>query len=58
VKLDLRDPAMPPEAIVRFNEHNKYNVETRWSPDGQYLATVSHDKSVNLYKRRYGIRYE
>lgn len=32
--------------------HTKYVVDVRWSSDGKYLATASHDKSVLLYKSR------
>lgn len=37
--------------VVRhLKDHSKYVVGVRWSPDGKYLATVSHDKSVHLYR--------
>jgi WD40 repeat protein len=52
LKLNLSDPAMPAESISAANNHSKYNVDIKFSPDGQFLATVSHDKTVNLYKRR------
>eukprot|EP00601_Ochromonadales_sp_CCMP2298_P030024 CAMPEP_0173328884 /NCGR_PEP_ID=MMETSP1144-20121109/2414_1 /TAXON_ID=483371 /ORGANISM="non described non described, Strain CCMP2298" /LENGTH=368 /DNA_ID=CAMNT_0014273445 /DNA_START=193 /DNA_END=1296 /DNA_ORIENTATION=- len=32
-------------------KHSKYVILARWSGDGNWLATVSHDKTVLLYKR-------
>lgn len=40
-------------SVLMFKDHTKYVVGIKWSPDGAYLATVSHDKTVNLYKKRY-----
>jgi WD40 repeat protein len=37
--------------IQILKEHSKYVVGVRFSPDGYYLASVSHDKTVNLYRR-------
>lgn len=34
-----------------FHDHQKYVTNIMWSLDGQYLATISYDKSANLYKR-------
>jgi WD40 repeat protein len=39
------------EAVTIFKDHTKYVVCIKWSPDGCFLATVSHDKTINLYKR-------
>lgn len=38
------------DIIQIFNDHQKYVVCTKFSPDGNLLATGSHDKTVNLYK--------
>lgn len=35
--------------VVR--KHTKYVVLVRWSPDGRFLVTVSHDLQVILYRR-------
>jgi len=37
--------------VVR--KHTKYVVLVRWSPDGRFLVTVSHDLQVILYRRWY-----
>lgn len=37
--------------VTTFKDHSKYVVAVKFSSDGRYLATASHDKSVNLYKR-------
>jgi WD40 repeat protein len=34
-----------------INNHNKYVIAIKWSSDGEFLATGSYDKSVNLYKK-------
>lgn len=36
--------------VRHLKDHSKYVVGVRWSPDGRYLASVSHDKSVHLYR--------
>lgn len=36
--------------VTHLKDHAKYVVGVKWSPDGTLLATVSHDKSVNLYR--------
>jgi WD40 repeat protein len=36
--------------IQIFNDHQKYVICTKFSPDGKLLATGSHDKTVHLYK--------
>ena len=38
--------------LNNFSKHSKYVVQVAWSPDGQLLCTVSHDKTVVLYGRR------
>ena len=43
--------------VLVFKDHTKYVVGIKWSPDGAFLATVSHDKTVNLYKKRYFCRW-
>lgn len=35
--------------VVR--KHTKYVILVRWSPDGRFLVTVSHDLQVILYRR-------
>ena len=32
-------------------KHTKYVVLVKWSPDGRYLVTVSHDQQVILYRK-------
>lgn len=34
-----------------MRKHTKYVVLVKWSPDGRYLVTVSHDLQVILYRR-------
>lgn len=34
-----------------INNHSKYVIGIKWSSDGEFLATGSYDKSVNLYKK-------
>jgi WD40 repeat protein len=36
--------------LQSFQDHRKYVVCARWSPDGTHFATASHDHSVNLYR--------
>ncbi|GAA5928945.1 hypothetical protein JCM1841_006424 [Sporobolomyces salmonicolor] len=37
------------EVVVKVKDHNKYIVCVAWSPDGNYLATLGHDKLVHVY---------
>ncbi len=54
MEVDLSAPVdTDAPAVVSFKDHTKYVVCIKWSMDGQLLATVSHDKSVNLYRNRY-----
>lgn len=34
-----------------MRKHTKYVVLVKWSPDGRYLVTVSHDQQVILYRK-------
>eukprot|EP01097_Dermamoeba_algensis_P011671 TRINITY_DN911_c0_g1_i2.p1 TRINITY_DN911_c0_g1~~TRINITY_DN911_c0_g1_i2.p1 ORF type:complete len:125 (+),score=39.13 TRINITY_DN911_c0_g1_i2:626-1000(+) len=36
--------------LQSFQDHKKYVVRARWSPDGTSYATASYDKSVCFYK--------
>mmetsp|Transcript_32531 Transcript_32531/g.41702 ORF Transcript_32531/g.41702 Transcript_32531/m.41702 type:complete len:252 (+) Transcript_32531:2-757(+) len=38
------------ETLQSFKEHKKHVIDCRWSKDGMYYATASHDKSVVIYK--------
>jgi len=38
------------KVLQAFSDHSKYVVSVKWSPGGQYLATASHDKTVNIYR--------
>lgn len=51
--LDVNDPN--PDNVIHIKDHTKYVVCIQFSPDGQFLATASHDKSVNLYRRSEGV---
>mmetsp|Transcript_28159 Transcript_28159/g.40092 ORF Transcript_28159/g.40092 Transcript_28159/m.40092 type:complete len:431 (+) Transcript_28159:27-1319(+) len=42
------------EYLQLIKDHSKYVISVQWSPCGQYLATASHDKSVNIYCKRDG----
>eukprot|EP01033_Poteriospumella_lacustris_P002579 gene2579-1875_t len=41
-------------SIAEYKNHSKYVVGVRWSPSAKYVATVSYDKSVILYRRKEG----
>lgn len=41
------------EAVITGRRHTKQVVVVKWSEDGRFLCALSHDKQVNLYKRRY-----
>jgi WD40 repeat protein len=43
---------------VALQQHGKYVVDARISPDGALVATASHDKSVNIYSVRCGVHME
>jgi WD40 repeat protein len=38
--------------IEQLKHHTKQNICVRWSSNGQYIATASADKTVNLYKTK------
>jgi COMPASS component SWD3 len=38
------------KVIQTFNDHKKYVVSVKWSPDGLSFATASHDHSVSFYR--------
>ena len=50
-KIDTSKGTEVPDVTI-FHDHSKYVVSIKWSPNGSHLATVSHDKTVNLYKKR------
>ncbi|KAI8904728.1 WD40-repeat-containing domain protein [Gorgonomyces haynaldii] len=41
--------------IQSFEDHVKYVNNCKISPSGDYLASGSHDKTVNVYKRQMGL---
>ena len=34
-----------------YKDHSKFTVSVAWSPDGRWLATASHDKTVHIYRK-------
>jgi WD40 repeat protein len=38
--------------VAHWRQHGKYVVQVVWSPCGRYLCTVSHDKTVGIYRDR------
>lgn len=36
-----------------FKDHNKYIAGLKFSLDGKYLASTSHDRSIQIYKLKY-----
>jgi len=41
-------------SLRHLHKHGKYVVCTAFSPDGQFLATLSYDRSIHLYSRGAG----
>lgn len=46
------DPETAELCVASFRDHSKYVVAVCWNADGSLLATASHDKTVNLYRRK------
>jgi len=38
------------DGFIRFNNHSKYVVKILFSDDGMYIASLSYDRTINLYE--------
>ena len=50
-KINILNGVEVPDVTI-FHDHSKYVICIKWSPNGSHFATVSYDKTVNLYKKR------
>eukprot|EP01034_Spumella_vulgaris_P025000 gene25000-31403_t len=50
-QIELDSHQYEDHVVTSFKDHTKYVVAVKFSADGEYLATASHDKSVNVYHR-------